>query len=205
MPLRKINKILYLGYEDSSIISWLKKDNIIVETTLDILDPITLMNNKEKYDWVISYRYPHIITPEVIDIFSGRIVNLHISYLPWNRGADPNLWSIVEQTPIGISIHAITPGLDKGDIYCQKMFEFSDEETLLSTYEKLNQEIQLLFIDVWPDIISNNLLATPQKGKGSYHKKKDKEKLPAEIFKKGWDISIKEVKNIMNRHTKIKE
>jgi methionyl-tRNA formyltransferase len=205
MSLRKIKKILYLGYDDSLIVTWLKKENIIVETTLDILAPITLMKNEEKYDWVISYRYPHIITPEVIDIFSGRMVNLHISYLPWNRGADPNLWSIVEQTPKGISIHAITPGLDKGDIYCQKMFEFSDEETLLSTYEKLNQEIQLLFIEVWPDIVSNNLLAIPQKGKGCYHRKKDKEKLPAELFKKGWDITIKEVKEIMKTHKKIKQ
>jgi methionyl-tRNA formyltransferase len=205
MPLRKINKILYLGYEDSPIVSWLKNENIIVETTLDKLDPIRLRDTADEYDWVVSYRYPHIVTPEVISLLTGRLLNLHISYLPWNKGADPNLWSFVDDTPKGISIHQMDEGIDTGGVYCQKQLHFHQDETLALTYKRLNNEISELFFNSIRDIVSNNLLATPQKGKGSYHRKKDKQKLPAELFKKGWDISIKEVKNIMNSHTIIKE
>lgn len=205
MPLRKINKILYLGYEDSPIVSWLKNENIIVETTLDKLDPIILRDTADEYDWVVGYRYPQIVTSEVINLLTGRLLNLHISYLPWNKGADPNLWSLVDDTPKGISIHQIDEGIETGGIYCQKQLYFHQDETLALTYKRLNNEITELFFNSIRDIVSNNLRATPQKGKGSYHRKKDKEKLPAELFKKGWDISIKEVKEIMNSHTIIKE
>ncbi len=27
------------------------------------------------------------------------IINLHISYLPWNKGAYPNVWSFIDETP----------------------------------------------------------------------------------------------------------
>ena len=48
------------------------------------------------------------------------IVNLHISYLPWNRGAHPNFWSFFDATPTGVSIHLIDKGIDTGPIIVQK-------------------------------------------------------------------------------------
>ena len=67
-------------------------------------------------------------------------VNLHVSYLPWNRGADPNFWSIVEGTPKGITIHKMNYALDKGDIIIQQPIqEFPDTETLETSYNHLHQ------------------------------------------------------------------
>ena len=43
-----------------------------------------------KFDIAVSYGYRHILRQSHIDQFE-RIVNMHIAYLPWNRGADPNL------------------------------------------------------------------------------------------------------------------
>ena len=34
----------------------------------------------------------------------GKIINLHISFLPFNRGYYPNLWSHQEGTPSGVTI-----------------------------------------------------------------------------------------------------
>jgi len=43
---------------------------------------------------IVSYNYRYLIPPEVTGMFpEPRIVNLHISLLPWNRGAYPNVWS----------------------------------------------------------------------------------------------------------------
>ena len=44
-------------------------------------------------DWIVSYGYKHIIRADVLALVSGRVINLHISYLPWNRGYHPNVWS----------------------------------------------------------------------------------------------------------------
>ena len=45
------------------------------------------------------------------------IVNLHISYLPFNRGSHPNYWSFVENTPKGVSIHEIDEQIEINSHY----------------------------------------------------------------------------------------
>ena len=63
-----------------------------------------------KFDWIVSYGYRYIITQDILDAVRGQAINLHISLLPWNRGADPNLWSFLDDTPKGITIHYIDSG-----------------------------------------------------------------------------------------------
>src|SRR4249920_3718709 len=65
---------------------------------------------------VISYSYKHILKQEVLDVLPAKFINLHISFLPFNRGADPNAWSFLEDTPKGVSIHLIDHGVDTGRV-----------------------------------------------------------------------------------------
>ena len=69
---------------------------------------------------MVSYGYRKIVLADVIDKMAGEIINLHISYLPWNRGANPNFWSFIDDTPKGVTIHEMSADLDKGRILCQK-------------------------------------------------------------------------------------
>ena len=123
---------------------------------------------------VVSYNYSHIIPEEIIATLPYAIVNLHVSYLPYNRGSSPNFWSFIEDTPKGVTIHEITAGLDKGNIIAQReMFFHEDKETFASTYQKLHEEIQKLFKQVWPAIQQHSYVVQPQKGKGTYHNTQD--------------------------------
>ena len=36
-------------------------------------------------DFIVSDRYPYIIKEDILNKFNNRAVNLHPSYLPWNR------------------------------------------------------------------------------------------------------------------------
>ncbi|MFQ6007572.1 MAG: formyltransferase family protein, partial [Candidatus Zixiibacteriota bacterium] len=103
-------------------------------------------------DWLISYGYRYILKEDVLEKFPRRVINLHISYLPWNRGADPNLWSFLENTPKGVSIHYINPGIDTGEILAQKKVAFGPDETLRTSYDKLSHTIVELFKEVWHEI-----------------------------------------------------
>ena len=48
---------------------------------------------------------------------AGRtILNCHPGLLPQNRGVDAFKWSIVNKWPIGITLHAIDPEIDRGTI-----------------------------------------------------------------------------------------
>ncbi len=124
--------------------------------------------------WVISYNYSYIVPKEIIALVHGRIVNLHASYLPWNRGASPNFWSFVEDTPKGVSIHFMDEGLDTGDLSAQEELFFNEEEeTFRSSYQTLNEQMILLFCRVWPQLSEGKLVGRQQEGVGSIHTLKE--------------------------------
>lgn len=136
---------------------------------------------EQAFDLAVSYTYRYFILEDVIEALHGNVVNLHNSYLPWNRGADPNLWSIVEGTPRGVSLHYVNAGLDKGDIIAQKLVCDTDEETLESSYLNLHRAALELFREAfgqypyWQDMRKKVL------GKGSYHSLKDGEQMKTVI------------------------
>lgn len=145
-------------------------------------------------DLIISYGYRFIIKEDVIKNYRQKIINLHISYLPWNKGADPNVWSFLEDTPKGVTIHFIDEGIDTGDILFQKKVELNTQtETLSSSYNKLQNEIKNLFKENWDDIKRLNFYPQKQAGEGSIHFIKDWKRISFLIDEKGWETPIKEL------------
>jgi methionyl-tRNA formyltransferase len=149
-----------------------------------------------RIEFLISYNYRYIIPAEVLKLFPPcRRINLHISYLPWNKGSFPNLWSFLEDTPKGVTIHVLEPELDGGHILLQKEV-FIDEEnhTLESSYNLLHKEIQELFKKHWEDIKNCKIPSKPQIDKGSKHTLKDFEKIKHLLEPEGWKVPIKVLK-----------
>ena len=140
--------------------------------------------------WVISYNYSYIVGADVIESLRGRIVNLHASFLPWNRGASPNFWSFVENTPKGVSIHFMDEGLDTGDLIAQEeLFVNEEEETFSSSYQVLNELMIRLFCRVWPKLLEGKPAGRKQEGVGSIHTMKDfKMLLDGEPM--DWDMNV---------------
>ena len=114
------------------------------------------MNLVTESDFIVSYGYQIIIKEPLLELFPGRVINLHISLLPWNRGSDPNLWSFLNDTPKGVTIHRIEKGVDTGDILAQREVVFDNNETLKTSYDKLTSNIEKLFAEVWPEIRAGN-------------------------------------------------
>ncbi len=120
--------------------------------------------------FIVSYNYRHLVPAEVLDYMQGRAVNLHTSYLPYNRGSSPNFFSFLEDTPKGVTIHEMTPQLDKGRILCQKEVVFDEEkETFASSYAVLQQEIMELFKENWNEIRDGRVEGFLPNEKGTYH------------------------------------
>lgn len=180
-------KILFLGYKHNRIIEFLKI------TLNDVVVCSDKVNSEfvKQFDYVISYGYLHIIKQDVIEACKNGMINLHISYLPFNRGFHPNFWSFIDNTKKGVTIHFIDEGLDTGDILFQKEVVFSkDEDTFEKTYNRLKYEIEILFMNNWDNILRNNYLRTKQKGSGSFHFKKD---LDGYNLINGWKTKIGDV------------
>lgn len=173
----KAEKVLFLTCNENALelYEWLKER---VEVKL-WKEKLTLEQVEEwKPDLIVSYNYSYIITPDVITYMNGKILNLHISMLPWNRGASPNIWSFLDDTPKGVTIHQMSEQLDKGDIAYQKELSFDiEKETFSSTYDKLHSEIVKLFIKNWNEIAEGKYPKIHQSGNGSYHSVKDLKEL----------------------------
>lgn len=160
-------KVLFLGgYMSKDLADWLEQQG---ETIVYKEDKINIYDVKQiNPDFIISYNYRYIIAKEMIDFVKGKAINLHISYLLWNKGAHPNVWSFLENTPKGVTIHYIDEGLDTGDIIVQKeVYVDEDKETLKSSYEILHKEMQVLFKENWEKIKSGSIEARKQAGGGA--------------------------------------
>ena len=116
------DKILFLGPSDSPVFVWLQKNGENVFSTVDKITVEYVLENG--FNFLISYGYRFILRKEILDLFPNRAINMHISYLPYNRGADPNFWSFIEGTPKGVTIHYLDEGVDTGDIIVQKEVSF---------------------------------------------------------------------------------
>ncbi|MCR5793648.1 MAG: formyl transferase [Lachnospiraceae bacterium] len=142
-------------------------------------DPLNVRVLEEKKpQLVISYNYRHIVKEDVIAYMRNRIINLHTSLLPWNKGSAPNIWSFIEDTPKGVTVHRLEKGLDTGKIIFQKEITFDEKtETLASSYDRLNREIVDLLMEHFEDVFNGTYTLKEQIGPGSYHKMTDLEQL----------------------------
>ena len=188
---KPIKKVLFLGYDE-------KKTEIInslIDHGCNVDHSSEEVSAMHGYDFVVSFGYRHILTKKCIDAFNCPIFNLHIAYLPFNRGAHPNFWSFFDGTPSGVSIHLIDKGIDTGPILFQKKINFVNEKTFVETYKRLFIEIEDLFVKNIELIIQKNWSVKNQVGKGTFHSLKD---LPKDFS--GWESVIEdEIKRLKQK------
>ena len=124
--------------------------------------------------FIISFNYRHKIPEEVLRRMPGRVINLHTSLLPYNRGSNPNFFSFLYDTPKGVTIHLVDRGLDTGDLLCQREIAFDEEkETFASSYDRLLLEIADLFRENWEKIKRGDVVPRRQEGEGSFHRMRE--------------------------------
>lgn len=151
-------------------------------------------------DFIISFNYSYIIPEDIIVYMKEQIVNLHISYLPYNRGASPNFFSFLDDSPKGVTIHRINKELDKGEILLRKKITFDESKiTFEQSYDTLICEIIKLFKENWMDIINNNIQTIKVSENGSYHSMRELNEIKSNC-EFNWSDNISEtIKKIKNK------
>lgn len=121
----------------------------------------------------VSVLFGYILRPAILEGLSRGCVNLHPGYLPYNRGAYPNVWSIVEGTPAGATLHFVDEGIDTGDIVAQKRVAVAEEDTGASLYRKLEEACFEVFREAWPAMREGRAPRMAQQGPGTFHRVAD--------------------------------
>ncbi len=183
-----MTSVLVLGLNDigERIYDWLvnqEDTNVLAVVTeksqLSIVDEL-------QPELLISAGFRHVVPDDVLDIPSLGAVNFHKSYLPYNRGANPNVWSIVEDNPAGVSLHYMTADVDAGPVIDRRMVPVKPADDARDLYERLEEAQFEQFVDMWPEIRQGTVDPTEQRGdEGTYHYKRE--------FVDLWEIDRDEV------------
>lgn len=178
---------LFLGYKknQTSLINFLKKKNFKIKNYQKI-PPLGVFRRS---DFILSFGFRKIISENIIKKLRKPIFNIHLSYLPFNRGAHPNFWSFIENTPAGVSIHKIDKGIDTGNIILRKKINFNINLNKFSTFKKtynyLFLEAENLFKNNFSKIYNKKYKKITTNNKGTFHYIKD---LPK--WMKNWNMNI---------------
>lgn len=168
--------IVVLGVNDvgKRVLEWLReRDDATVCAVLSGNDDIDVVHD-EKPDLLLSAGFRHIVPEDVLSVPSRGAVNLHKSYLPYNRGANPNVWTIVDDTPAGVSIHYMTSDIDAGPIIDRREVSRYPDDNARDLYERLERAQFDQFVDVWPEIRDGDAdTLNPDIDSGTYHRKRE--------------------------------
>ena len=134
--------------------------------------PITAENKREQeqktiellrahnVDLVILARYMQVISPEFIQEFPNKIINIHHSFLPAFPGAKP-YHSAYERGVklIGATSHYVTADLDAGPIIAQGVSEVSHKDSVANMIRKgLDLEKIVLSKAIWSHVQHKTLV-----------------------------------------------
>lgn len=148
-----------------------------MHSILTTKDQLRIIKNVEP-DYIVSCGYQHIVPESILTIPTKGCLNLHPAYLPYNRGANPNVWSIIEGTPAGVTLHYMDPGIDTGDIVARRKVETAFSDSGKDLHKRLEDAQLELFRDVWSDILSDNISVVEQdENQGTYHQTSEFETL----------------------------
>lgn len=139
-------------------------------------DPTTLEAISDlKPDVAVSAFFGQVLRAPFMQLFPLGCINVHPSYLPFNRGTHPNVWSIVEGTPAGATIHFMDEGIDTGDIIARAQVDVLPTDTGETLYRKLEQSCIELFETAWHEFKAGTIERTPQpsSSEGTTHRIRD--------------------------------
>jgi methionyl-tRNA formyltransferase len=120
---------------------------------------------------LLSVLFGYLLPREWLELPTWGAVNLHPSLLPFNRGANPNVWPLVDHTPAGTTLHVMSPEIDGGAVIAQREVPVHPDDTAYSLHQRLHAASYELVCDTWPSMPT--ITPRTQEGTGSSHRVAD--------------------------------
>ncbi|MCA9478291.1 MAG: hypothetical protein KC535_04040 [Nanoarchaeota archaeon] len=129
------------------------RQQIIKRNAINLEENIRLLE-ETKPDLILCFG-SGIIKEDIIDLFPGKIINLHLGLSPHYRGSGTNIWPIINEEPeyVGATIHYLDKGVDTGQIIAQARPTLSKNDNhhdlgckaIISGTEKMRSVINSFF------------------------------------------------------------
>jgi formyltetrahydrofolate deformylase len=105
-------------------------------------------------DLIVLARYMQILSPNFVDQYKDKIINIHHSFLPAFMGADPYRSAFERGVKfIGATAHYVTTDLDEGPIIAQDVISISHRDSI-SNMKRRGRSIEKIVLaqGVWSHI-----------------------------------------------------
>ncbi|MGQ0456799.1 MAG: MupA/Atu3671 family FMN-dependent luciferase-like monooxygenase [Hyphomicrobium sp.] len=145
---------------NAAIAEWATRQGIsVVSPGKDLESRLTGIG----YDWFFSIANLRLVPQAVWRAARQGSANFHDGPLPRYAGLNAPAWAILAgETQFGVTWHALSVGVDEGDIYAQSLFEISDDDTSLTVNAKCFETGIASFLDLLKTIERNELAGRPQ-------------------------------------------
>lgn len=128
-----------------------------------------------EYDVVMSVHCLQFFPRELVE--KVRCINIHPGYNPLNRGWYPQIFAIINDLPIGATIHEMDEKLDHGPVIARRLVEKHVWDTSLTIYERVLEQELYLFRENFDAIVDGTYeTITPEDG-GNFFSKADFEQV----------------------------
>ncbi|MFD1514265.1 methionyl-tRNA formyltransferase [Halomarina rubra] len=156
--------VVFLGANNVGleVYDWLcARDSVDVLAMLTEAGQLSLVERLAP-EFVVACGFTHIVPPEVLTVPERGCLNLHPGLLPYARGYNPNVWSIVEGLPAGVTLHYMDDGVDTGPVVATREVDVRFDDTGRSLYDRLERAAYDLFVETWPAVETGTARATAQ-------------------------------------------
>ena len=125
----------------------------------------------ESYDLFLSLHSKQLFPTELVE--NHLCINVHPGLNPFNRGWFPQVFSILNGLPCGVTIHKMDAELDHGPILWQEEVPLLASDTSKDIYDRiLKKELELLENHLG-DLLAGNYSLTPMPHEGNINYKAD--------------------------------
>jgi len=126
-----------MGINSPSLKKWSKKNNVKLVQSSSINSKKSIDAVKEMNPDITAYTGGGIIKNKFIEASNNKILNAHSGRMPEIRGMSALEWSILLNTPIGVTTHFIDKGIDTGAIVDWHEIKATKNENLDSLRQKI--------------------------------------------------------------------
>jgi len=172
-----------------------KKNNLNYVGNIDINTHIETFNILKKTELAILGGYDKIVKDNIINIDGLKIINTHLGVIPYNRGCNPTIWSILrDEIPHGFTTYLVNKNIDFGKIL--DIYEYrNDNITSRDLYDELVNESVKRFDKIILKIHNNEYINIDEKLKDKRYY--SKQGMPNDGYI-NWSWDVKNIKKFSN-------
>jgi methionyl-tRNA formyltransferase len=136
-------------------------------TAINLKDEATVKEIIQNWDVVFSLHCKQIFPDELVRQLT--CINIHPGLNPFNRGWFPQIFSIINGLPAGVTIHLMDDEVDHGPIIYQQEVSITEYDTSLDVYRKIIAIEKSLLTKNFANLILGDYQSSQPTQKGNYN------------------------------------